>query len=449
MLPPRRTDSPNPAALVRPRRLVRLAGGLLLLIALAACGEESKPPQTPADKGARDTAASQSAGQPDCRCPDAGAEAPPKPSLLLTPASFDTLPGWREDSLEQAAPALALSCGKLLAQQDRVPVGPQGLAGTVGDWRPACTALSQAGEDPVALRRVLEQEFRPFLASDGSKSENRDQGFFTGYYEPEILGSRQRQGDYVWPLYRAPDDLLRVRLGRFRADLEGETLFGRLEGQELVPYYDRAAIDQDHVLAGRGLELVYLKDYIELFFLQVQGSGRVRLPDGQTLRVGYAANNGHNFTAIGRLLLDQGKIGRDEATAQGVIAWLRANPREAWDVMKQNARYIFFRPLEGEGGPLGAQGVPLTAGRSLAVDSAFLPLGAPLWLDTTWPGSSQPLRRLVVAQDVGGAIKGPVRGDLFWGTGAGALEEAGRMKQPGRYWLLLPRAVAERRTVTQ
>ena len=170
----------------------------------------------------------------------------------------------------------------------------------------------------------------------------------------------------------------------------------------------------------------------------------VLLPDGRVVRVGYAGNNGHGFTAIGRTLLDQGKVGAGEATAQGIMAWLRAHPAEAWEVMKLNRRYVFFRLIEGEG-PLGSQGVALTPGRSLAVDPQFLALGLPLWLDTTRPTSGEPLRRLVVAQDTGGAIKGPVRGDLFWGSGEAALEEAGRMKQAGRYWLLLPAGVAERR----
>ncbi|HKY95143.1 MAG TPA: MltA domain-containing protein, partial [Kiloniellales bacterium] len=203
-------------------------------------------------------------------------------------------------------------------------------------------------------------------------------------------------------------------------------------------------IDENHVLANEGLELLWLRDYVELFFLQVQGSGIVRFPDGSRQRVGFAAANGLPFTAVGKLLKDSGKLQPGEVTAQGVMAWLRQHPDEAWSFMKQNRRYIFFRMVDGAG-PLGSQGVPLTPGRSLAVDPAFLPLGAPLWLDTTEPGSDRPLRRLVVAQDSGAAIKGPVRGDLFWGAGEAALAEAGAMQQKGRYWLLLPVSVAERR----
>lgn len=404
---------------------------------LAAAAEAARPAETPPE--APGTAA--------CPCPDETPDAA-APSLGLTPARFAELPGWGEDALEQALPALVASCRALLAQPDEAPVGPRigdrPLAGTVADWREPCGGLAEIPADAVVLRTYLESWFRPFLAADASKPAEGTTGLFTGYYEPEVEGALARGGDYVWPLYAPPEDLLRVRLGRFRADLEGQTLFGRLEGQEVVPYHDRAAIDEGHVLAGRGLEIAWLKDYVQLFFLQIQGSGRVLLPDGSRVRVGYAGNNGHGFTAIGRTLLDQGRLASGEATAQGIMAWLRAHPDEAWAVMKQNRRYIFFRRIEGPG-PLGAQGVALTPGRSLAVDPAFLALGLPLWLDTTHPGGSEPLRRLVVAQDVGGAIKGPVRGDLFWGAGEAALADAGRMSQRGRYWLLLPAAVAERR----
>jgi membrane-bound lytic murein transglycosylase A len=419
---------------------------LVLTLGLAACGEEEKaeqesPAPAPAPAAApaptpQPAPAPQVASAPDCRCEEQAAA----PALELTPASFAALPGWADDDLAQALPALLASCRALLAEPAEAPVGPRALAGTAADWRAPCQGLAGIAADSTVLRPFLESWFRPFLASDRGQAV----GLFTGYYEPEVAGSLTRAGDYLWPLYAPPADLLRVRLGRFRADLEGESLYGRLEGKELVPYHDRATIDEAHVLAGQGLELLWLRDYVELFFLQVQGSGIVAFPDGSRRRVGFAAANGLPFTAIGRLLKESGKLAPGEATAQGVMAWLRAHPAEAWEMMQQNRRYIFFRMLEGEG-PLGAQGVALTPGRSLAVDPALLPLGAPFWLDTTMPGGGQPLRRLVVAQDSGAAIKGAVRGDLFWGAGEPALAEAGRMQQKGRYWLLLPAAVAERR----
>ena len=404
----------------------------LLTLGLAACGDEEKADQqqAPAPPSAP---APQVATAPDCICE---AEKPPQPELTLAPASFAELPGWSGDEVAAALPALRASCKALLAQPADSPVGPQGLAGTVADWQAACSALD--GQD---LRAAIESAFQPYLVSDRGETS----GLFTGYYEPEVAGSLTKSNGYVWPLYAPPADLVRVRLGRFRADLEGQNLYGRLDGKELVPYHDRAAIDAGRVLDGKGLELLWLDDYVALFFLQVQGSGIVRFADGSRQRVGFAAANGLPFTAVGKILKDSGKLQPGQATAQGVMAWLRQNQDEGWAVMQQNRRYIFFRMIDGPG-PIGSQGVALTPGRSLAVDSSFLPLGAPLWLDTTQPGGTAPLQRLVVAQDTGAAIKGPVRGDLFWGAGEAALAEAGAMQQKGRYWLLLPLAVAERRT---
>jgi membrane-bound lytic murein transglycosylase A len=235
-----------------------------------------------------------------------------------------------------------------------------------------------------------------------------------------------------------------VNLGRFRADLQGERIVGRVAEGELVPYYSRAEIDGG-ALDGRNLELLWATDPVDVFFLHVQGSGRVRLPDGAARRIGFAATNGLDFYAIGRALLDEGQISREQASMQAIRDWLRAHPDRAAEVMQRNARYVFFRWIEGDG-PIGSQGVALTPGRSLAVDPAFLPLGVPVFLDTTWPGSDRPLRRLMVAQDTGGAIKGPIRGDVFWGAGEAALAQAGRMKQDGRLYLLLPKAVAARRS---
>ena len=360
--------------------------------------------------------------------------------MTLQAVPFEKLPDWRSDQLHQALPALRRSCARLAAQPDARPVGPDGIAGQVGDWRAACQALAQTPEgDDEALRALLSDLFRPFLVVAGES----DQGLFTGYYEAELKGAQFPGDAYRWPIYRRPADMVTVDLGRFRADLEGERLVGRVADGRLVPYFSRAEIDRG-ALAGQNLELLWVDDPADAFFLHVQGSGQVLLPDGRRIRVGFAGSNGLNFYAIGRAMIDEGIVSRQDASAQSIMAWLRANPEDGRAMMARNPRFIFFREIHGDG-PVGAQGVALVPGRSLAVDPAFLPLGAPLWLDTTWPGTDRPLRRLVVAQDVGNAIKGPVRGDLFWGAGAPALEQAGRMKQKGRYYLLLPRAVAERR----
>jgi membrane-bound lytic murein transglycosylase A len=222
-----------------------------------------------------------------------------------------------------------------------------------------------------------------------------------------------------------------VDLGRFRPAWRGERIAGRVDKGNLVPYSSRAEIEQG-ALSGRGLELAWAADTIETFFLQIQGSGRVRLADGGELRVGYDGQNGHPYVALGRVLIDRGLLPREQVTMQSIKAYLRAHPDEAAALMRENPSYVFFRELSGDG-PVGAQGVALTPGRSLAVDRAFVPLGAPVWL------VAEDIARLLVAQDTGGAIRGPVRGDLFWGHGAEAEARAGAMKARGRAWLLLPR----------
>ena len=373
--------------------------------------------------------------------PEPAVEAPE--GLVLTPVAFDDIPGWGEDRLSEALPALARSCARLAGQPEARAVGPEGLAGRVGDWRPVCAALSgvTAGDD-AAARAALTDLFVAFKASDN----DRETGLLTGYYEAELKGALFPGGAYRAPVYAKPADLVSVDLGHFRADLKGRRIVGRVEGGRLVPYHTRRQIE-DGALGAGGLELMWADDPVDVFFLHVQGSGKVRLPDGTERRIGFAASNGRDFYAIGRALIEDGKVPRDRASMQGIRAWLRAHPQQADEIMRRNARFIFFRWIEGEG-PIGAQGVALTPGRSLAVDPAFLPLGVPLFLDTTWPATTKPLRRLVVAQDVGGAIKGPLRADFYWGSGEAALEQAGRMKQKVQLYLLLPKAVAERRKTT-
>ncbi len=376
-----------------------------------------------------------------------GEEEPPEPRLLLTRAAFADLPGWAEDPVHEALPALRRSCQRLATQAADRPVGPQGLAGTVADWQGACDAAAKLSTaDHSVARAFFETAFVPFALDDGKGGE----ALFTGYFEPELQGARQPDAAHGVPLYRQPSDLVTVELGDFRADLKGNSIVGRVVNGRLKPYFTHEEIDRG-ALAGQGLELVWIDDPIEVFFLHIQGSGRVRLADGGIMRVGYAGKNGHAFRAIGRDLIEMGVMTRDEVSMQRIRDWLRRNPDQARTIMYKNRSYVFFREIEGEG-PVGAQGVPLTPLRSLAVDPAFLALGVPLWLDTTWPpgtpAAGEPLRRLVVAQDTGGAIKGPLRGDLFWGTGETALAGAGAMKQTGRYFLLLPRAVAERRAQT-
>ncbi len=373
--------------------------------------------------------------------------APEKPSsalatpegVRLVPTAFADLPGWSRDDVTRVLPALRRSCAKF----DELPpdrrLGPEGYAGRVAAWRTACDAVTGVPSgDATALREALRAQFEPFAVAgpDGRT------GTFTGYYEATLDAARTRGGPYQHPLYAPPSNLIRVKLGRFDSDLAGERIVGRVEDRRLVPYYSRAKINAG-ALDGKADALLWADDPVDVFFLHVQGSGLARLPDGDTQRVGYAASNGRDFTAIGRALIASGELDGESMSMQAVRDWLRAHPERARELMQRNARYIFFREIDGAG-PVGAFGVALTPRRSLAVDPKALPLGAPMWLATTHPTSGAPLQRLMVAQDTGSAITGAVRGDVFWGHGEPALAKAGRMNQQGRYWLLLPKAVVDR-----
>ena len=358
--------------------------------------------------------------------------------LTLTAVSFGNLRGWRQDAQGAALAALVRSCARFGKLADGRSLGAGGIAGTVAHWRPVCAAAGglDAG-DHGAARRFFETWFRPYLAAGDSGPE----GLFTGYYEAELRGAWTPRGRYRVPVYARPGDLISVDLRRFGVEGNKKSIVGRVSGSQLVPYAERAAIDGG-AISGRGFELLWVDDAVDAFFLHIQGSGRVVMEDGQVVRLGYAAKHGHPYVAIGRALIERGEIAREAMSMQAIRAWLGAHPKEGAALMASNPSYVFFRMVEGEG-PIGAQGVALTPGRSLAVDRRFVPLGLPVWLDTTHPlDAAAPLRRLVVAQDTGGVIKGPVRGDLFWGFGAEAALPAGHMKGRGRYYLLLPKSVA-------
>ena len=364
----------------------------------------------------------------------------PQPLLGLRPLSFASLEGWQEDDPRDALAAFRRSCTTRHGRVDG-PIGPAPVFGQVADWQAPCAAAAEPAPDAAAARRFFEAWFQPWQVHDNGDPE----GLFTGYYEPVLNGSRRPSPPYVVPLHVAPPDLLQVDLGRFDPELAGHAIYGRIAGEQFVPYYSRDEIERG-ALFGRRLELLWVDDPVAKFFLQIQGSGQVRLDDGEVVRVGYASRNGHPYRAIGRDLIEIGALRREEVSLQSIRAWLRAHPAEAAAIMARNRSYIFFREhpqLSPEDGPLGAQGVPLTAGRSLAVDRRYLPLGAPVWLDTTAPSpdGAAPLRRLMVAQDTGGAIRGVVRGDVYWGAGEHAEAVAGPMKSPGRYAILLPRAL--------
>lgn len=384
--------------LLRPATLILLAAGVLL----AACGRE--PP------------------------PEAGDR------LILERAAIDDLPGWQQDDPRPALVAFKRTCGPILRGDPGRALGPDGRFGTRADWQPACrTAADVNTDDPQAVRRFFADAFTVWRARD----DKPDDDLFTGYFEPELAGSRSKSAGYPVTLYKRPPDLIDVDLGAFRDSLKGERIAGRVEKGRLVPYADRAAIE-DGALARKAEPLIYLADPVDAFFLHIQGSGLVVLPDGTRTRVGYDGTNGHSYYAIGRWLIAEGEVPKEKMSLQAIRDWLARHPERRREVMDKNPSYVFFRQLTGDG-PVGAAGVALTPGRSLAVDRRHLPLGAPMWVDVAYPTAAGPdLRRLMVAQDTGGAIRGPVRADVFWGAGEPAEELAGPMAAKGRYWLLLP-----------
>ena len=339
---------------------------------------------------------------------------PPLPRLTLTPLRFEQLPGWNEDKAAAAVPVFRASCAVITSRRDAEPFDPSvnaGNFGTVGDWRPVCAAAASLPGTDAAAKGFFENNFVPMLAGNNGARD----GLFTGYYEVALNGSRLRGGTFQTPIYRRPPD---------------------------PKAYSHAEIE-DGALAGQGLELAWVDDPIGAYFLQVQGSGVVRLDDGSSIRLGYDGGNGRPYIAIGRLLVERGEVPLKDMTMAVLRDWIASHGAAGTALMRENPSYVFFKEIAGDG-PYGSENVMLTAGRSLAVDRNFIPLGVPLWLDATERFVPGTIRRLVIAQDTGGAIKGPVRGDLYWGSGIEAGREAGAMNATGHYALLLPRAVAAR-----
>lgn len=347
----------------------------------------------------------------------------PTPLSWFKAARWEQLPGWQADDLSQAWPALLQSCRGLRSNQA---------------WSTVCQAAAALPENPEqnTIRAYFLDYFQPWQST---QPDGVQDGLITGYYEPLLRGSRSYSNKYRYPIHAAPDDLIVVDLANLYPELKGLRLRGRLQGNKVVPYWSRAEIENG-AAPVRGKELAWVDDPVELFFLQVQGSGRIRLENGDMLRIGYADQNGHPYRSIGKWLVDNGELTLDKASMQGIKDWGRRNPQRLPALLNANPSYVFFRELTNpNGGPLGALGVPLTDERSIAIDPRVFPLGAPVWLATTRPNSNDPLNRLMLAQDTGGAIRGNVRADFFWGFGDEAGKLAGGMKQKGRMWVLLPK----------
>lgn len=367
---------------------------------------------------------------------DGGALPEKQPQLRLRPASFQALPGWEEDRHDQALPALRRSCGRLTRLSDDKFSSLPSWAGSASDWRNACAALPPETASPEEARGYFETWFSPVAAW----ADDRPEGLFTGYFEASLRGSLVRQGAYQIPLRLRPADLVMVNLGEFREELKGQRIAGRVVDGNLKPYEDRAAIEDGKLPAGQDKPLVWVDSAVDAFFLQVQGSGVVTLPDGKIMRVGFDAQNGHPYSAIGKELVKRGHLEAGKVSMQAIRRWLAENPVEGREVMRTNKSYIFFREPD-QNGPVGGEGVVLTPERSLAVDRSLIPYGLPVYIDAQGLAETDPrLRRLLIAQDTGGAIRGPVRGDMFWGFGEKAEAAAGIMQSRGRWWFLLPKA---------
>ncbi len=422
------------------RRRTGLLAGFLLL--LGGCATPQTAPTAPT---------AQSAPSAPSAPPPAALPAPvPKPVIAFSPirhepVAWKALPGWQSDRVNEAWPALRESCRALVSRRAAAP------------WLEACRAADAMPKadtlDAPRVRAFFERHFQPYrlIAVDTDGTE-KDSGLITGYYEPLLRGNRTRDARYRYPLYGVPDDLVTVDLGDLYPQLKGQRVRGRLEGRRLLPYFSRGDIDRGRA-SLKGRELLWVDDRLDAFFLEIQGSGRVQLPDGTMVRLGYADQNGHPYRAIGRTLVERGELSLEEATMQGIRKWATANPDKVTPILHSNPSRVFFRELPPQpasagyptgggtpaaSGPPGSLGVPLTPMRSIAIDPRSVMLGTPVWLATADPIDGKPIERLTFAQDTGGAIIGTIRADLFWGFGAAAGEAAGRMRENGSMWLLLP-----------
>jgi membrane-bound lytic murein transglycosylase A len=415
----------------------RLLFSSALFVFLAGCGtlphEGTPPTATPEDL----------ALQP-LRVPPLASMRDTPPRALagkFTPVSWAAVTGWQDDDLRHVWKAFINNCKGLMR-----PVGgslTMPARATPTAWQPVCAAASQSGlvpdsADTRAVRDFLHSQLQPWRLLDGAGKPARNT--VTGYYEPLVRASRTRQGSYQWPLYSAPDDLLTIDLGGVYPELAGKRVRGKLVGKRVVPYDTRAEIAS--APERQPPAIVWVDDPVEAFFLQIQGSGRALLDTGETIRLAYADHNGRPYASIGQWLASKGELPLAQTSMPNIKAWARRNPGRVQEMLNANSAMVFFNEeavVDPELGPKGAYSIPLIAERSVAIDTSFVPLGAPVFLATQYPASSERLQRLVFAQDTGAAIKGAARTDFYWGFGDEAGAMAGRMKQPGEMWVLWPK----------
>jgi membrane-bound lytic murein transglycosylase A len=411
-----------------------LFAAVALALLMAACATPPQPVAT-----APEPLICPPVEKPVCPAVPAVPKAPPTPAPVpeveyrgrLQAASWLDMPDWGRGPMRDSLVAFVRGCSALEKQPT---------------WQAVCTAaiaLPAAATDRE-IAAFFETRFDPFQVINADETTS---GMVTGYYEPLLRGSRTRTSLYRHALYGVPQDLLVIDLASVYPDLKHKRLRGRIEGNRVVPYLARGDIDKEPAPL-KGLEIAWVDDAVELFFLHIQGSGQVQLENGERVRVGYAEQNGHPFRSLGRLLIQRGELPPERASMQGIKDWARRHPSKVQRFMNENPSFVFFRELPNDlPGPIGSLGVPLTAERSIAVDPRVIPLGVPVYLATTWPNSPQPLNRLMVAQDTGGAINGGVRADFFWGFGDSAGNQAGKMRQAGRMWVLLPKGYKPPATV--
>jgi membrane-bound lytic murein transglycosylase A len=359
---------------------------------------------------------------------------PIEPYSLLKPAKWEDVDGLNAFSDNSSADDLTLAWPAWMQSCIALATKPM--------WQKACSMATQLNSQTAnkpsseAILAYLKLNFSVYKATN---IDGTDSGTITGYYEPLLKGSRTKSAKYSNPLYATPSDLVTVELDSLFPELKYKRVRGRLVGNKLVPYYNRAEIEAD-ASPIKGREFIYIDDIIDVFFLQIQGSGLVQLDNGEQVHVGYDNQNGHTYNSIGRILIERGELTAANASMNGIKSWVKNNPNKMRELLNNNPSYVFFRELPaGLPGPLGALGVPILAERAVAIDPKFVPLGAPVFLSTTEPNTIKPLKRLMMAQDTGGAIKGGVRADFFWGAGFEAGAKAGAMKQAGKIWVLLPK----------
>lgn len=363
---------------------------------------------------------------------------------MFRAVAFKQLPGWEVAELKHSMSTFQTSCRAFIKQDPDKMVGTEHIELQAKDWQPAChAALKINPSAALKVKAFFQKWFSPVEFYDGKPVK----GLFTGYYMPFLKGSLTQSAEYSIPIYEVPDDLISIDLGLFLPHLKTKNIVGRLLGNKVLPYYTREQINNG-AIKEKARVLAWIHSPIDRLFLEIQGSGVLELEDGSKMYVGYGAQNGAPYTAIAGVLIKKGVMTKDNASMQGIKRYLEAHPKEQDKVINQNKSFVFFRKLHLNGA-LGSQGVALTPGYSLAIDRQWIPMGAPLWLSTTRPDSqmpdtNKPMQRLMIAQDTGGAIKGRVRGDVFWGGGDKATLIAGHMKNEGHYWLLLPTHILSR-----